>query len=533
MKKKLPILKIILVLALLAALIAGCARTQNVNDRPGKDELILAVRGESETGYDPTSGWGRYGSPLFQSTLLKRDNDLKVVNDLAVKYEISDNGLIWTVTIRNDAKFSDGKPVTAADVAYTFETAAKSGSVIDLTIMESAKAVGDHAVVFTLKRPQSTFVNLLITTGIVPRHAHGKGYAENPVGSGPYKMAQWDRGQQMIVEANSDYYGPKPFFKKITFLFLDEDAAFAAAKAGKTDVAAVPQSFAGQKVQGMRLLAVKSVDNRGISFPVAPSGRKSQDGYPVGNDVTADIAVRKAFNIAVDRKALVEGVLQGFGSPAYTACDNLAWWNPETVIKDADRESAGKLLADAGWKDTDGDGVLEKGSLEARFTLIYPAGDQIRQSLALAVADMIKPLGIVVSVEGKSWDDIKTLKHSNAVLFGWGSHDPLEMYNLYSSKTRGVAWYNPGFYSNPSVDDYMDRALAAASEDKAFEYWKKAQWDGKSGLSARGDAPWAWLVNLDHCYFIRDGLNTGRQRIEPHGHGWPITGNITEWRWNE
>ncbi len=520
-----------MVLFLLAALAAGCAPAKDAGEKPAKDVLVLAVGGESSNGFDPTTGWGRYGSPLFQSTLLKRDNDLKIVNDLATKYEVSDNGVTWTVTIRGDAKFSDGRPVTAADVAYTFDTAAKSGSVVDLAVMESVRAVNDHTVVFTLKRPQSTFVNLLIATGIVPKHAHGKGYAEKPVGSGPYKLVQWDKGQQMIVEANPNYYGQKPHFKKITFLFLDEDAAFAAVKAGKVDVASVPQALAVQKVPGMRLLAVKSVDNRGIMFPVVPAGQKTKEGYSVGNDVTADPAIRRAVNMAVDRKALVKGALEGYGSPAYTVCDNLPWWNPETVIRDADPEGAKKLLADAGWKDTDGDGVLEKGGLKARFTLVYPSSDRTRQSLALAAADMIKPLGVIINVEGKSWDDIKKLKHSNAVLFGWGSHDPLEMYNLHSSKNRGVGWYNAGFYSNPAVDQYMDKALAAGSEDKALEYWKKAQWDGSTGLSGRGDAPWAWLVNLDHCYFIRENLDTGRQRIEPHGHGWPITANIAEWRW--
>lgn len=535
MNKK--VLALMLAISMAAALFAGCAGPKDTGADPTgaplKNELVLAIGGEDDSGYDPTTGWGRYGSPLFHSTLLTRDNDLNVVNDLATGYEVSSDGLTWTVTIREDAKFSDGHPVTTADVAYTFDTAAKSGSIVDLTVMESVKAVDGKTVVFKLKEPRSTFLSLLISTGIVPKHAHGDGYAEKPIGSGPYKFVQWDKGQQLIVEANPKYYGSEPYFKKLTFLFLEEDAAFAAAKAGQVDVASVPQSFAKHEVSGMRLLAVDSVDNRGIMFPTLPSGRKTEDGHPVGNDVTADVAIRKAVNVAVDRKALVDGVLEGFGAPAYTVCDNLPWWNPETVIEDAAPEEAKRLLAEGGWEDRDGDGVLEKGVLRAGFTLLYPAADQTRQSLALAVADMVKPLGIEIKVEGKSWDDIKTMMHANAVLFGWGSHDPLEMYNLYSSKTAGSEWYNTGFYSNPVVDGYMDRALAATDDNEALEYWKKAQWDGTTGLSAKGDAPWAWLVNLDHCYYVKDGLDTGRQRVQPHGHGWPITANITEWTWKK
>ena len=255
------------------------------------------------------------------------------------------------------------------------------------------------------------------------------------------------------------------------------------------DVAAIPASFSKQQVPGMRLEAVKSVDNRGIVFPYVKSGAVTEDGLPIGNDVTADPAIRHAINIAVDRQALIDGVLEGYGSKAYTSVDGLPWWNPETVFEDGDVDGAKTLLKDSGWKDEDGDGILEKGSLKAEFSLYYPAEDVIRQSLAISVADMIKPLGINIIVEGASWDTIEQKKHSNAVLFGWGSHDPHEMYNVYSSKYAGIDFYNPGFYQNKKVDEYFEKALTTTDSNEAMEYWKKAQWDGTTGLSAKGDAP--------------------------------------------
>ncbi len=517
------------VLASSALLAAGCGK-KGASEERGK-ELKLAIQGEPDEGFDPTTGWGRYGSPLFQSTLLTRDDDLKIKNDLATEYSVSEDRLTWTVKIRGDVKFSDGSDLTADDVAYTYNTAASSGSVVDLSVLERAEAVDRQTVKFTLKKAQSTFLYLLTNLGIVPARSHGPDYASHPVGSGPYRMVQWDRGQQLIVEANPYYYGKKPYFERLTFLFLEEDAAFAAAKAGQLDVVSVPHAYAVEKVEGMTLKPVKSVDNRGIMFPCVPAGEKNDKGYPVGNDVTSDPAIRKAINVGVDRSKLVKGCLEGFGTPAYSICDNLPWWNPETVVRDSDPDRAKSLLEEAGWKDSDGDGVREKGGLKASFTLVYPAGDATRQALAMVVADQVKPLGIEIKVEGKSWDDIETLMHSNAVLFGWGSHDPLEMYNVYSGSMAGNGWYNTGYYNNPTVDAYMEQAMAARGEEEANGFWKKAQWDGQTGFSARGDAPWAWLVNLDHCYFIRDGLDTGRQRIEPHGHGWPITANIVEWRW--
>ncbi|WP_277678864.1 ABC transporter substrate-binding protein [Gracilibacillus dipsosauri] len=527
-----------LVLFVFSILFTACtpsnsSQTSEKNEGEKKDELVLSVGGEPDTGFDPTTGWGRYGSPLFQSTLLKRDHNLNIVNDIATNYEVSEDGKVWTVLLRDDVTFSDGKSLTAADVKFTFETAQKNGSVVDFNVLEKVEAVDDYKVTFTLKEAQSTFINSLVVTGIVPKHAYGKDYAENPIGSGPYQLVQWDKGQQLIVKSNPKYYDKKPYFQKLTFLFLNEDATFAAAKAGEVDVAAIPASFSKQQVPGMRLEAVKSVDNRGIVFPYVKSGNVTEDGFPIGNDVTADPAIRHAINMAVDRQALIDGVLEGYGSKAYTSVDGLPWWNPDTVFEDADVDGAKKLLKDSGWKDTDDDGILEKGAIKAEFNLYYPAGDAIRQSLSIAVADMVKSLGINIIVEGGSWDTIEQKMYSNAVMMGWGSHDPQEMYNVYSSKYAGIEYYNTGFYKNEKVDAYFEQALAATDSSEAMENWKKAQWDGTTGLSAKGDAPWAWLVNIDHLYLVKDGLDIGEQRIQPHGHGWPVTNNIEEWKRTE
>lgn len=501
------------------------------NGAAAGDELILAVGNEPDQGWDPVAGWGRYGSPLFQSTLLKRDSNLMIENDLATGYEVSEDALTWTVTIRDDAVFSDGEKLTADDVVFTFLKTRESGSVVDLNLLTEVKALDDYTIEFTLDRPHSAFSAILVSTGIVPEHAYDSNYAEDPIGSGPFKLLQWDKGQQLIVETNPLYYGEQPYFKRVTFLFLAEDAAFAAARAGEVQMAAIPHAFGDQQVSGMSLVNLESIDNRGIMFPFVKAGGETEDGKPIGNDVTADPAIRLAINVAVDRQALVSGALNGFGTPAYSVCDNMPWWNPETVLQDADFQTAAAILAEAGWEDSDGDGILEKDGLKASFILIYPASDMTRQALALGVADMIRPLGIDISAEGKSWDDLGLFMYSNAVLFGWGSYDPIEMFNLYHSSMAGFSWYNTGFYSNPKVDQYMEMALSATSEEEANSYWKQAQWDGETGFSGKADAPWAWLVNLGHLYLVDENLDIGRQKIQPHGHGWPVTDNIAEWKW--
>jgi peptide/nickel transport system substrate-binding protein len=500
----------------------------------GERTIVLAIGGESEDGYDPTLGWGRYGAPLFQSTLLRRDANLNIVNDLATGYTVSDDGLVWTVTIREDVVFSDGEPLTAQDVAYTFNTAATSGGLTDVTVLREAVALDDTTVELRLQEPQSTFINRLITLGIVPEHAHSADYARNPIGSGPFQMVQWDAGQQLIVAANPTYYGEPPALERLVFLFVDEDTAFAAARAGEVHVASVPQALAVQQIDGMRLYDIHSVDNRGLLFPYVPDiGDTSPDGHPIGNDVTADRAIRQAVNYAIDREALVAGVLEGFGSPAHGPVSGLPWEEPDAAIIDGDVSTAQQILADGGWIDADGDGIREKDGLRAAFPIVYPASDSTRQALALAAADMLTPLGIDVTVEGKSWDEIDALKHRHVIVFGWGSHDQTEMYNLYHSSSAGQGYYNTGYYANEQIDSLLDLAMGAATQEEAAIFWRAAQWDRdqEQGFTAQGDAAWAWLVNLDHTYFVDECLDIGQPQVEPHGHGWPITAGITDWTW--
>ncbi|WP_022669253.1 ABC transporter substrate-binding protein [Desulfospira joergensenii] len=500
----------------------------------GKKTLVLGLQGEPMDGFDPIMGWGRYGNPLFQSTLLSRDNGLNIINDLAQTCDLSADGRVWTITLKKGVKFSDGTPLTANDAAFTFNQASRSGGKADLSNLDKAVAVSSHALELHLKNPDATFVNRLITLGIVPEHAYSRDYGRHPVGSGPFRMVSWMEGEQMIAETNPFYYGKKPYFNRLVFLYAGDDTMLAAARAGKLDMIVVPPHLGKLNIKGMHRHRVKSVDNRGLMFPmVKDTGKTHSNGARIGNIVTADPAIRRAINIAVCRQALVDGVLEGFGRPAYFICDNLPWDNAHNRFKDNRIKEAQDLLAQAGWKDSDRDGILEKNGIPAEFNLIYPSERVLRQGLALAVASMIQPLGLRAHVLGKSMDEIRRRTHSDVILYGWGSLDPMEMYHLYHSRLAGQGLYNPGFYANAAVDRYLDMAVQASDFHASLEYWQKAQWDGKTGCGPKGDAPWAWLVNLDHVYFVRDGLDIGLSRMEPHGFGWPVTANIREWKWED
>ena len=525
----------LIVIAILVGYTKGKdAIDNNLHNRTtdAKDTLTMAIGSEPDGGFDPILGWGRYGSPLIQSTLVKTNADMEVVGDLAEEYTISDDGLTLTFYLRKDAYFTDGEQVTADDVVFTFNKAKESASIVDFTVLDSITAVDSHTVEIKLKEPQSTIIYSIAKTGIVPEHAYSESYGDHPIGSGPFKFVQWDKGQQLILEANEDYYGTVPEIKRVVILFMSEDAALLAAKAGQLDVAMTVPSLATDEIEGMVLYRAQTIDNRGITLPVVPDeGKTTEEGYPIGNNVTSDIAIRKALSYGINRERLVDEVLNGYGRPAYTEADGMPWFNEKSVVE-YDIEKAKQILEEAGWLLSNEDGIRRKGDLKAEFNLIYPAGDSVRQGLALAVSEQAKNLGISISVEGLSWDEIDKRMFRDAVLMGWGDQNPMETYLLYHSSNKGKSnYYNPQNYENPIVDRYLEEALRMPDLDRANEIWKKVQWDGTTGTSTLGDAPWVWLVNIDHLYYIREGLNIGEQKIHPHGHAWPLLSNLEEWKW--
>lgn len=526
---------LLFILSILIMLLSFTACNNNgdlTNDEnETKDTIVMAIGSEPDEGFNPIYGWGRYGSPLIQSTLVETDANMEIIGDLATDYTISDDSLTWTFNLRKNAYFTDGELVTADDVVFTYKKAKESNSIVDLTVLESIKAVDEFTVQMKLSRPESAFIYSISKTGIVPEHVYDNEYGEKPIGSGPFKFVQWDKGQQLILEANEEYYGNIPEMKKVVILFMEEDAALIAAQTGTLDVAMTVPSMSSVEIEGMNLYSADTIDNRGITLPVVSNeGKTTSEGYPIGNDVTSDIAIRRALSYGLDRNKMIEDVLSGYGVPAYTEADNMPWFNEDCIIE-YDIENAKNILEETGWIDSDNDGIREKDGLKAEFSLIYAAGDSVRQGLALSASNQAKDLGISIKVEGLSWDEIDKRMFRDPVLMGWGDQTPMETYMLYHSSNKGVDYYNPENYSNEIVDKYMEQALEATDSQIANELWKKAQWDGKTGTSTLGDSPWVWLVNIDHLYYVKEGLDVGQQKIHPHGHAWPLAANLRDWKW--
>lgn len=498
-------------------------------------QVIVAMNAGSEpaAGFDPLVSWGCGGhvhEPLIQSTLITTDENLEFVNDLATGYSCSDDGLTWTFELRDDVLFTDGEPLTASDVAYTVNSAVKSDAFEgDLSMVEEAVAQGDAVVELHLNKPYNALLYTLAVLGIVPEHAYGDGYGSAPIGSGRYMLERWDRGQQAIFSANPDYYGEPPLMERVVVVFMEEDAALAAVQAGEVDIAYTYATHAQQSFDGYELVSYATVDSRGISLPTQPAGGTKSEGgtsYAMGNDVTSDLSIRRALTYAIDRDAVIENVLSGYGKPAYSVSDDMPWSSDDMKVE-LDRDLAARLLDDAGWV-IGSDGVRAKDGVRAAFDIWYSSDDSARQAIANELSNQFAQIGIEASPRGGSWDEIYSHQYEQPVFWGWGSNSPIEVYALNYS----TGWGNYACYENAAIDAHLDEALAQQNIEDSYAYWQLAAWDGENGFAPKGAATWAWIANVDHLYFKREGLVVADQKPHPHGHGWSLVNNVDRWEWS-
>ena len=177
--------------------VAGCGGSgdkKTENKAPAKDEIVITAGNNLVAGkFDPTVGYGVWNPDIFHSHILKIGKDNNLEQDLAVKETVSPDGIKYTYEIRKDAKFTDGKQLTAKDVEFTFKKAMSRASAVDLTMVKEVKALDDSHVEFTLKQPWSSFPYVLPSVGIVPQHAYTDTYGDKPLGSGAWKIVDFQK----------------------------------------------------------------------------------------------------------------------------------------------------------------------------------------------------------------------------------------------------------------------------------------------------------------------------------------------------
>ncbi|MFE2850453.1 ABC transporter substrate-binding protein [Streptomyces lavendulae] len=500
--------------ALAAALITGVTACANPSGaaRPA-DSAVVGIATEPET-LSPLLGYGKDGNSKIFDGLLTHDADMKLRPALAEALpEVSADGRTYTYRLRQGVKFSDGEPFTAADVEFTYRTildpATNNASRSELDAIESVAAQGPDRVVFTLKYPYAPFAERTVLP-IAPQHVAGKqdvnagGFGTRPVGTGPYVLTGWSKGEKISFRANPSYWGGEPAVKKFTMAVIkDDDVRATRLRSGELDAAVLPpnlaRGFAGDRTR--RTFAAKTFDYRNVTLPTH-------------HPVTGDPAVRRALDIAVDRATMVDKLLDGAGKAAYGPVPTDSPWFTPGTERAYDLDRAKRILDDAGWKPGE-DGVRVKDGVRASFPLWYTTGDKIRQDHALAFASDVRKAGVEVTTEAGTWEVIEPRMKTDAVLAGGGSPaDPdFDQYLLLTSSLAGDGFNNMARYDNPVVD----RALTDArrSGDPAV---RKAAYDTVQRELA-GNPGYVFLTHIDHLYVVNDRWDGPGTQVEPHDHG--------------
>ena len=432
---------------------------------------------------------------LVYNGLVKIDKNLNTVGDLAESWDISDDSLTITFHLRKNVKWHDGQPFTSRDCLFTYQVMTDpqtpTAYAEQFKQIEEASAPDDFTFQVTYRQP---FARALITWGlsIMPEHLL-KGQdltttplARHPVGTGPYRFVKWETGQQIELEANPDYFEGRPYLERVlTRTIPDPAAMFMELMSGGLDwMNLTPTQY--ERQTGTPEFKKNFNKYEYLNFAY------SYLGFNMIDPKFKDRRVRQAIALAINKKEIIDGVLLGHGRPANGPYKPGHWaYNPEVTPYPFDQSKARDLLAQAGWTDTDGDGVLEKNNAPFEFTLMTNLGNKVRENICLIVQQRLKEVGITVKVRTVEWaafiKEFLDKKKFEAVVMGWTIPLDPDLYNVWhSSKTR-EGELNFISYKNAEVDALIDRGrFTLDREERKQAYWRIQE-------ILKEDAPYVFL----------------------------------------
>ena len=403
----------------------------------------------------------------------------------AEPYKVSADGKTYTVKIKPNAKWSDGSPVTADDVAFTFQTFAdpKAGLPAHDSFASVAKVekVDNTTVNIILKEVDATFELNALNTAIVPAKVfkdvpvekikdstYGKD-VKTFISNGPYKWAEWAEKQYNKLVRDPNYWGKKPNIDTIIYkIYADQNTEVQALLKGEVDfIETVPVA---------QLDAVKANSNLHIFEGPGPAYdyigfNFKPDNWPGGFVPFAGAKTRLAINYAINRKGMVDSVLKGHGTLINGPFLPDSWANtPEAAANfQYDANKAKQLLAEDGWK-AGSDGILVKDGHKFEFDLMFNSGNKRRESYAAIIQQNLQDVGIKVNLKPMDFsalvDQYITPGKFQALLLGWQlSLDP-DARSLFSSKFFPPAGQNSGFYKNEKTDALWDQARTTSDKAK-------------------------------------------------------------------
>ena len=546
---------------LLAGLIVGC----RAKERPDAVEVQAATPRPSPTALpEPVLGYideSKKGAPVEGGVLKRRligepgtlnavlqsglpeqevlqyvsrnlldfDSRMKLVPGLAERYEVSSDGREVRLTLRPDAVWEDGSPVTSRDAVFTIRRVVDPAvpSPLFKPVFEglvSVEALDARSFVARFREPYAYHAMAFVLPLLPEKRYVRKNFLkarENraPVSDGPYRVVSWKAQDSIVLERNPRYFGPRGHFDRIVFRIVPENSvAYQAVLAGDLDESSIEESLKDR--------AARDPDFSRCCRPV--------EFYDLGYNYIAlnsrtpffaDARVRRALTMLLDRASIVRNLFRG------SARIISGPWAPDSPAYDAsvaplpfDPPAAARLIAEAGWRDTNGDGTVDRAGRKFDFELLVSAGSNVGRQIDEMLSAELARLGIQARVRPLEWASfVERLDAGNfeAASLAWSASDPNpDPFPYWHSSQWPPRGLNSGFYRNPEADRLMEEARREMREEARLKIYHRLH------AIFRDDAPAIFVANASTKYAFRkdiSGLVTsplGISGIWPGPLGW-------------
>ena len=402
-------------------------------------------------------------------SLLKYDKDLNLVGQLAQSWQVSSDNRTITFQLRPRLRWSDGKPFTSADCAFTVKLMqddnTQSAYKADYMLVKDIQTPDPQTFIVHYDEAFSPALSSWSSLAILPEHVFkGENIMDTKLSRepqatiGPYKLAQWQSQQSILMRANEDYFdGPVWITERLTRIIPDHATQFLELTAGRLD------SVGLSPMQYTRLFDTKSSLKNNYNRYKYLDFVYTYLGFNLQRKPFDNQKVREAIAYAIDRQEILDGVQLGLGETIASPYKPGTYWvNDKLKPRPFDPQKARELLAEAGWTDSDGDGLIDKDGKALSFTILTNNGNKQRSDAATIMQQRLKTVGITINIRLVEWSafiqNFINKRDFDAVILGWSLSPDPDQYSIWHSSQTGPRQFNFLTYKNDTVDAALDTA---------------------------------------------------------------------------
>lgn len=433
--------------------------------------LISMIAGESASS--------AISSNIFNS-LLKYDKNLELESDLAQSWEISADQKTISFKLKPNMQWADGKPITSADVLFTWQavTDDKTASpyASDFQLVKQAETPDPLSFRVTYAQAYAPALDSWAGLQILPKHLlegqdlHTTAFARNPVGSHYYKLDSWNNGENLKLSRNpNSVLGQAKIDRLITRIIPDNSAQLLELMADNIDLMGL------DPIKYSRIIPARPELQKKLALYKELGNSYTYLGFNLKHKPFDDIRVRKAINHAIDKQEIIDGVYLGLGiNIASPYKPGTRWSNPALQAYTYDPEKAKNLLKEAGFSDSDGDGILDRDGKPFAFEIVTNQNKE-REKSAVLIQRRLKEIGIDVKIRAIEWASfisrfIKT-GDFDVVILGWGLGLDPDQYNIWHSSQQKPGQFNFIGYNNTKVDKLLEEGRLELNSDKRMKIY--------------------------------------------------------------